>query len=147
MMALNTLIRKGKLPNGATVIDCGGDYIWSYSASGIPNVFVKGGLKAMDGLEGYFQFANLTGLHDAIADHFLAIEAPLKADVFRFIRKEMLLTVEEAADLVDAPRNVIAAWEDGRGFSNGHPEQRLREIYSEWRKSRVRPSLKAVRAA
>jgi hypothetical protein len=143
-MSLNVLKNIEDLPKSASLIEAGNGPIWQYDACCIENVWVRGGITSFG--ENWLTFNDLRGLHNAIADHFLSLDAPMKAEVFRFLRKEMLLTAKEAAELVGTLPDVIFGWEAGDRFSNGHPAERLREIYLRWRQTGVRPTIGGVSA-
>lgn len=120
------------------VIEAGEGSLWRYSACGLGNIVVRGGITENKEFGGWFKFDDLIELHNKIADAVL--ELPMTGTYFRFIRKEMFLTAEEAASLCGVEVSVVDRWEDG-GFTNMQCETAIREAYSEYRRTGQRPAV------
>lgn len=141
---LETLLQTKTLPKEAILIVMGEDRdpLWRYPGCCLPNVYIRGGINIVSE---WIEFHDLQGMHNAIADKVLS--APLNGASFRFLRKELLLTVGEIAHLTNVDSTKLAAWENGGGFAIPAAEEGLRRYYKVWRDTRVRPSVHNTAAA
>jgi len=113
------------------VIDSGVEGpLWRYSACGLDNVWVRGGLSFAQ--DYYVSFRNLRLIHERIAAKILD-EARISAPRFRLVRKMMGVsaTTFAVAHRLDALE--LNAWEQGRGPQPAGVEESLRKAYAQWR--------------
>jgi hypothetical protein len=124
------------LPGDALLVELDHGPAWRYEASGIANLYVCGGLANTEGYDGWFHFKDLQGLHDLIGDTLLR-RSVFTGEAFRFLRKEMSLTVGDSADLLGLPVAELASWECGGAGVPG--SDAIKAFYLRWRTDGVRP--------
>lgn len=130
---MSDLLGRGDAPKESdTVIKVDDDgSVWKYVLSGLPNLWVKGGIQY--GADGYtFYFENIQAIHEKICDYVLSRSAFSSAE-FRFLRKEIGLTIDEFSLLAGADSEAVAQWEMEKGFAVETAEVRIREHYAMWK--------------
>lgn len=132
-----------QVPAGSVLIDLGGSEIFHFSICGISSVYVKGGVEF--NCHGWFAVPNIQELHNHIADVVLQKET-LGSLEFRFLRKEIGLTINEAGILFDVGADKIAKWEDGEGFAPAGIDGLIRSAYNGFRRTGYIHNLKALRS-
>lgn len=140
---MRDLLGRNESPSSAdTIISVGRGQIWKYALSGIPNLWVEGGIFFEE--EGYScKFHNIQQIHDKICDHILS-QPVISAEEFRFLRKEIQLTVSEFAEQSRLPLTALQEWESGDGFAVHNAETTIRQFYSAWRKRQPLPKIRAA---
>ncbi len=73
---------------------------------------------------------DVEGLHHMIAMELIEAKTPLSGKRFRFLRKEMALSLDDLALLLDAPPQTVASWEENDSVPR-MADRLLRAIYME----------------
>ncbi|AWK87556.1 helix-turn-helix domain-containing protein [Azospirillum thermophilum] len=110
---MHVLLATRPISDSDIVIEfCDGD-LWHYWASGIDNIFVRGGLRLHgEGYEGYFQFVEIEKLHELIRCRLLSKNSRLTGPEFRFLRKELRQSRSECAARLGVGETELAEWEE-----------------------------------
>ncbi len=140
----NLLTEASSIGPGGVLIEAGNGPVWRYPGCLISNVYVRGGVSAVDGSDVWFTFDDIRGLHDQIADHFLEADAPIKGEVFRFLRKELLLTIDDVSSLTGADAQAITDWEENKGFAVDGCVDFIRSAYSVFRTNGIYPEVSSA---
>lgn len=86
-----------------------------FAGTGLPNVFLKNGY-TFDG-EGEDQvvaYLDLDGLYEALAATIARRLAPLTGAEFKFLRRRMAMSQEQAGAMVGKTNQAVAKWEKGQ---------------------------------
>lgn len=143
------IVSEDTLGDKDVLIRSGEGQIWRYVASGIPNLYIQGGIEECSGkYEGWYKFSDLQLIHDLICDQFINKDAPLSRYEFRLIRKELTLQLSELSQILNVEFDELEKWETAseNSFSINEADIKIRLLYKEWRETRIRPNIDEVYA-
>jgi hypothetical protein len=140
---MNVLLGRGGAPSANDrVIPIGDGPVWKYALSGLSNLWIGGGISfAEDGCT--FSFSDIQHIHNLICDDILSQQTICGAE-FRFLRKEMQLTLEEFSSLSGLDLLRLDSWEKQDGFAVDGAEAAMRRLYASWRSGNAVPAVRGV---
>jgi DNA-binding transcriptional regulator YiaG len=100
-----------------------------YRGAGLEGIYLCNGFEReeIDG-EWFTYIEDIDGLHNAIALHLVAQEAPLTGPEFRFIRHTMDKTQAEIAHAMSVDTQTVARWEKGKTSEVPGPADKMLRI-------------------
>jgi DNA-binding transcriptional regulator YiaG len=85
------------------------------AGTGLPNVYLKNGFTVEgEGDEQLIAYADLDGLYSALAGVIARRATPLAGVEFKFLRRRLGLSQEQAGAMVEKTNQAIAKWEKGQ---------------------------------
>ncbi|HIJ43505.1 MAG TPA: helix-turn-helix domain-containing protein [Rhodospirillaceae bacterium] len=106
--------------------------MYHYTESGLRGIWLANGYKEVETSEGKgVAFANLEGLHRAIAMDLLRYKPRLSGKEFRFIRQEMRFSQARLAQMLGTTDQAVARWEKGKTRVPKMADRFLRAFYRE----------------
>ena len=101
--------------------------IFHYTASGLENVYLRGGYKIDE--DGNLFIQNINGLHDAIGRSLIMKSAPLSGPEIRYIRHHLDLSQKTMGRLLGVDYQSVLGWEKEKRPISPPADRLLRAYY------------------
>jgi DNA-binding transcriptional regulator YiaG len=109
------MVDEKSLPDNHLLIEAGEGEIFHYTVSGLDFVYVRGMVEEHPTMPGWFRLKKLQEVNAQISDYILAQES-MPATHFRFLRKEVGLSIVQICVELGLVVEAVDAWENGDGF-------------------------------
>lgn len=131
-------IDKNSLPENHLLVSVGEGSIFHYAACGIDSVYVKGALVEHPTYAGWYRIDRIEEIHHQIGTHVLseseATPGIVNPSHFRFMRRDMGLTLADVCTELGADFQRAEAWENGAGIAPTGAEK-IVSLFQEYRKA------------
>lgn len=105
---------------------------YHYTECGLDNIYLINGFEEEATSQGpTIAIRNIDSLHQAISEFLCGQSRELRGEEIRFLRREMLLSQRNLAQLFDVQDRTVSRWEAGKTVMSKSADTLLRLLYRE----------------